>query len=80
MYRGILEVWEDIWGMLSPEETKSCHGNAMNEERKDGVTALLPRLLLGIGALSSSFTLIVSIVLLGENNFSHSLVFIWSNS
>lgn len=66
--------------MLSPEEAKSCHGNAMNEERKDGVAALLPCLLLGPGALSFSFTLIVSIFLPGEDNFSHGLVLIWSNS
>lgn len=77
---GIYEVWGDIGGMLSPEETVSYHGNAMNDERKDGITAFLPHLLLRPGALSFSFTLIISIFLLGENNFSHVLVFIWSNS
>jgi len=69
---GGCEVWGGTWGTLSPEEME-------DEARKDGgsPSALSPPRPV---APSFSFTPVIGICLLGENNFSHTLVLIWSNS
>lgn len=55
---GMYEAWGDTWGMCSLRK-RSCRGNAVDEEGKDGARTLPPHHLLRPRALLLSFSLII---------------------